>query len=139
MPDRPTPATVYRCYDKDERLLYVGMTSGRMRRFFRHSSDKEWWREIVRLELAHFETVEQAKEAETEAIIKESPKHNTLHNRHGLRPQSNIAVLYWQCRKCGVNFKVPRVVRTPRRLCDECWESHHAEREAAGKRARRYA
>ena len=39
--------TVYRLYDAERNLLYVGMTSNLKRRLQHHSSQREWWPDVA--------------------------------------------------------------------------------------------
>lgn len=74
MKDQPT--TVYRCYDVEGRLLYVGITILVTNRLARHQKDKVWWREAVRVELKHFDTRREAELDELHAIAHERPRWN---------------------------------------------------------------
>ena len=67
---------VYRVYDSDDALLYVGMSRSPFARFLSHSKSSDWFDSVTRLELAWYPDREQAKTAESAAILKESPKHN---------------------------------------------------------------
>lgn len=46
-------AAVYRMYDADERLLYVGCSVQWPIRMGQHQ-DKPWWQEVARVDLEHF-------------------------------------------------------------------------------------
>jgi hypothetical protein len=70
------PTTLYRFFDADGELLYVGITSVGGVRWSQHKSSKPWWPEIVTASLAHYETRTEAMAAESEAIRAEGPKHN---------------------------------------------------------------
>jgi len=56
--------TLYRFYDVDDALLYIGVAGNPGRRFEQHASHKEWWTDVVRVELEHFATREEAAGAE---------------------------------------------------------------------------
>lgn len=75
------PTTVYRLFDTDDRLLYVGIAGNPGRRFEQHRTDKAWWGDVARIDLEHFATREDALEAERHAITTERPTHNRIHNR----------------------------------------------------------
>lgn len=70
------PTTVYRLFDEDLRLLYVGVAGNPGRRFEQHSIEKPWWGDVAHVRLRHFDTREAALDAELEAIRKENPLHN---------------------------------------------------------------
>jgi hypothetical protein len=69
---------LYRCYDADDRLLYVGITESPGRRHARHRDDKAWWPEVAYVEWEFFETIGAAVDAERDAIENESPLHNKI-------------------------------------------------------------
>lgn len=76
--------TLYRFYDKNDQLLYVGISSNPARRAHEHSKDKPWWADVARSIMEHHPTRESAAAAEVAAIVTESPLHNVVHN--GPRP-----------------------------------------------------
>lgn len=69
-------AAVYRMYDADGQLLYVGHSKSALKRLGDHLNDKPWIQDVVDVNLEHFDTVEQAKAAESAAISNEFPLHN---------------------------------------------------------------
>lgn len=72
---------LYRFYDAEDRLLYVGITFDIRRRWRSHSKDKPWWRDSVRSTMEHFGSREEALAAEAAAIKAEQPIWNVVHNR----------------------------------------------------------
>ena len=69
-------AQLYRYYDKDVNLLYVGMSSNALRRVKEHQKDKEWYWDIVKITIENFDMHHELVEAEKEAIAKEQPRYN---------------------------------------------------------------
>ncbi len=69
-------AAVYRMYDADGQLLYVGHSKSALKRLGDHLQDKPWIDDVVDVRLEHFDTVEQAKASEAVAIWNEFPLHN---------------------------------------------------------------
>ena len=71
------PYCVYRIFDKDGTLLYVGVSREPLRRLQQHKSKKvKWFRFIARIDFEwHLDRV-SANKAETEAIEKEAPSYN---------------------------------------------------------------
>jgi len=70
---------LYRAYDADGRLLYIGRTSNLERRVAEHRTDKWWWRPLVvkiRAELSPSEV--DAKATELAAIKAEEPVFNQM-------------------------------------------------------------
>jgi hypothetical protein len=66
---------LYRVYDSEGRLLYVGSAAYTLARLVGHRS-KAWFRAAAKVEIEHFETAEQALSAEATAILTESPLYN---------------------------------------------------------------
>jgi hypothetical protein len=85
MTPAPVPAgattTLYRFYDADDRLLYVGISERGPERWRAHRKDKPWWTEVVRTTTEHYDNRAAALEAERAAIIAEQPAYNVVHNR----------------------------------------------------------
>lgn len=71
-------ATLYRFYDADDRLLYVGISLSVFQRWQQHSADKPWWQHVCRGVLEHFDTREAAAQAELCAIRDEDPLFNVI-------------------------------------------------------------
>lgn len=74
MPDVPT--SVYRFFDKDGTLLYVGITSSGMERFYTHSRLAPWWLMATTVQLEHHASREAALERESYLIKVEKPVWN---------------------------------------------------------------
>lgn len=66
---------LYRLYDGDGDLLYVGITNMPNARWAAHTL-KPWWKQVARKEVAWFDNRAQAEQAETLAIRQECPRHN---------------------------------------------------------------
>lgn len=77
--DRPT--AVYRFYDADERLLYVGITFSLGLRFAQHERSSEWWRFQRSVKVAWRDSRTLAAAEELAAIRSEKP----LYNKSGTR------------------------------------------------------
>ncbi len=71
--DRKT--AVYRLFDADGALLYVGASHDPKERLGRHK-DRAWGHEIARVKVAWFPNRRTALHREAVAISKESPRHN---------------------------------------------------------------
>lgn len=84
--DRLPPAvwietpTVYRLYDENGHLLYVGRTMNLGSRLGSHaaptSTSRAWWSKVAGIEMEVFATKKEAVEAEGLAIALESPLMN---------------------------------------------------------------
>lgn len=69
---------VYRCYNSQKRLLYIGSSAEWWNRFEYHRRRTLWWREVEEIALTHYPTIDDAVLAEAKAIRKEKPKYNQI-------------------------------------------------------------
>jgi len=68
---------LYRMYDKDGRLLYVGISKSALSRYAQHAIDKEWIRHVTRMEIETCRCTRDDIEAkERRAIREERPLYN---------------------------------------------------------------
>src|SRR5436190_14951554 len=92
MPESPERTALYRLYDADDRLLYVGVSNDPPYRMAQHAKDKPWWPTVATQKLEWLDTREEAFDAEKLAIFTERPKYNHVHNPspilHELRPMN---------------------------------------------------
>lgn len=72
--------TLYRHFDKDGVLLYVGISLSALGRLGQHADSSHWFKSIVSLTMEHFESRPEAMAAEVKAIKCEKPVHNKHHN-----------------------------------------------------------
>lgn len=89
---------LYRFYAADDSLLYVGLTRNPGRRIDKHAGEKSWWSDVARIEIAHFDSLPELREAERMAIQSEKPRHNIRMNgvkrsRRSSRPDSVTSVI----------------------------------------------
>lgn len=70
---------LYRYYDNQDQLLYVGITNDQSKRFSQHKV-KEWMQFIHTATFEHFENRKDAEFAEINAIKKELPLYNISHH-----------------------------------------------------------
>lgn len=82
----PHVHTLYRFFDGDSTLLYVGRTVDARSRFRTHERTKEWFDGVARIEREVFPTAESLATAEVAAIRSEHPLHNIQHAA-GRRPR----------------------------------------------------
>ena len=68
--------TLYRAYNSENELLYVGISHSVMARIGQHKNAGVWHGKCVRITLEHFATRELARKAENKAIKKEYPIYN---------------------------------------------------------------
>lgn len=95
------PTALYRFFDADGALLYVGITDCLGRRFRQHARRVSWWRAIARRTVILYATRAAALSAEDWAILSERPVHNVKGNsarRVGLPGMTGIP---WYSRAAG--------------------------------------
>lgn len=80
MPDSPERTALYRLYDADGHLLYVGITANPKARWSAHSRDKHWWPEVARKTIEWFETRTSAERIEKIEVEEERPRYNKVFN-----------------------------------------------------------
>ncbi|MEU0818923.1 GIY-YIG nuclease family protein [Streptomyces mirabilis] len=67
---------LYRAFDAEDTLLYVGITDSPVDRFKQHQATAEWWPIMVLREVEWLNTRSEAEQAEARAIKVEAPKFN---------------------------------------------------------------
>jgi len=75
-PRRNVPHFVYRCYDADDRLIYVGCTNSPLARMDGHRKGTHWFPEVVRVRHTVFPDRATGFARESAAIHLEKPKYN---------------------------------------------------------------
>ena len=88
------PCHVYRLFDYQDQLLYIGCSRLPAARKFSHA-DKHWYHEIATMTSVVFPDLRTARSAEAAAIEHEHPRHNEFHNIEKQRAARII------CRSCG--------------------------------------
>jgi len=87
---------LYRMYNVDDELLYVGITNDPKARFRTHSKLKDWWSEVDHIRVETFGSRDALAAAEMRAIDVERPRYNVI------RPRTSIpaAVAAGRCPTC---------------------------------------
>lgn len=75
------PTDLYRHFDADGALLYVGISLSALGRLQAHKSGSHWSSKIASVTIESFATREEALRAEKEAIRTERPRFNIAHAR----------------------------------------------------------
>src|SRR5262249_31908278 len=85
---------LYRAYDADGRLLYVGISLSAFNRLIDHKRDSGWASEMVTMTVERFPTREIAEWEERKAIKEQRPIWNRAHNNDKpLRKQPQFVTL----------------------------------------------
>jgi predicted GIY-YIG superfamily endonuclease len=74
------PHVLYRAFNAQGQLLYVGITMNPGNRFAQHSDEKPWWTDVADIRVEHFGSRDRVLAAEREAIKTEQPLFNVMHN-----------------------------------------------------------
>lgn len=80
----PYGAFVYRHFDADGRLLYIGCTCDPVVRIALHRAQSRWYEQIARIEMVRYPDPTLAIEAEADAIRVERPPYNTTGKPRGV-------------------------------------------------------
>ena len=71
---------LYRHFDSEGVLLYVGVSLSALTRLVAHQQNSHWFWDIGRVDVSKFETRQASLDAEIQAIRNEKPLYNILHN-----------------------------------------------------------
>jgi predicted GIY-YIG superfamily endonuclease len=77
---------LYRYYNLNRELLYVGISLNAMQRLMQHRDSKSWFDEISFISIQQCDSRKEALKLEKQAIEQEKPIHNRQHN-HALPHQ----------------------------------------------------
>lgn len=75
-PRHGRPTYVYRCYDADDRLIYVGCTVSPVQRMDQHRQTSWWHEQVARTRFIVFPNRDYALSMERQAIADENPRWN---------------------------------------------------------------
>jgi DNA-binding transcriptional regulator YiaG len=81
---------LYRHFDTDGRLLYVGISLSAVARLSAHFRDAVWCDQIARVEIESFASRAEAEVAEVEAIRLEKPRYNIRHRVQQSAPPEEL-------------------------------------------------
>ncbi len=80
---KPPGTKLYRHFDMQGRLLYVGISLSAIQRLGQHQKESRWFDSITRVEIETFRTRDEAMVAEAKAIATEHPLYNQKHQGYG--------------------------------------------------------
>src|SRR3990172_1752243 len=72
-------ACLYRHFDRDGKLLYIGVSLSVIGRLGCHKQNSHWFKKIAHIDIDQYSSKEAALIAEKLAIKKENPLHNIEH------------------------------------------------------------
>jgi len=113
------PHVLYRAFNAQGQLLYVGITMNPGSRFAQHSDEKPWWTDVADIRVEQFASRDEVLTAEREAIKSEQPLHNVAHsltNRPTLNRQVKSSQLAGKKRR-------PKGSGTVRQLPSGRWQA----------------
>lgn len=88
-----SPQALYRFFNADGDLLYVGISLNPFTRWKQHRSEKPWWVEVVNVTIQHYDDRETVSLAELDATKNERPRYNRTHNPDTLEGAERMASL----------------------------------------------
>lgn len=99
------PHIVYRYFDANDRLIYVGCTRSPKQRMDQHRMGSWWHSQSVRVRLLVFPNKEYARWKETQAIATENPRWNVRDRDRGLWTADDYADFLYALRQNGAALK----------------------------------
>lgn len=140
----PQITYVYRFYNSEDELLYVGITKSLEQRFRAHAKSKPWFGEVARSATERCRTLHVALAKESKAILTENPKYNKaiptmerhelLNVRAGSDPAQELSLIERLKAAEDANRRYAFVASENERLCARnrgLTEQLDAERESA--------
>lgn len=82
-PSNDDRTALYRLYDADGRLLYVGITNRPDHRWMNHAYTKTWWHLVSRKEVIWYGARAIAEKEERQAVRAEAPLFDATHRTGG--------------------------------------------------------
>lgn len=114
--------SLYRHFDGDDVLLYVGMSISVARRLVVHESVSVWFDQVRTITIEKFDNLLEAAEAEKQAIASESPKFNSQHSTTKPLDKEGIR-LSARGKRLGAKPKWPQPDRAQSERMLDLWHS----------------
>lgn len=67
---------MYRHYDSEDNLLYIGISINAVNRLNQHQKHSNWYKLIAKMTIENYASREELEKAEVVAIQEENPAHN---------------------------------------------------------------
>lgn len=87
-----TGTALYRLFNADGKLLYVGIADDLHRRWVQHARSKAWWPEVAKKTADWHDSRGDAEKAEVKAIEEELPLYNLMHRNALATPEGAAAM-----------------------------------------------
>ncbi|MFI2761350.1 type II toxin-antitoxin system prevent-host-death family antitoxin [Streptomyces echinatus] len=100
---------LYRLYDADGTLLYIGISHDPNARFEQHAKLKDWWPLVAQREVEWFDDRPTAATAEAEAIRSEDPEHNGTYSLRRDRRTARDVVAHDGLREVSLSLARPKI------------------------------
>lgn len=85
--------SLYRYFDKDGQLLYVGITKSLFNRQDQHSRTQPWWNDVASATFEHFDDRDIALAFEEQAIYSEWPLYNKAGNTIDINGRNHLLAI----------------------------------------------
>jgi hypothetical protein len=113
---------LYRHFDADGKLLYVGISLSALSRLAQHKDHSAWYKSIVNVTIQEFPSREEALAAERRAILEEQPAHNIrrpkpetpinkISKLRGTAQEASREMLVWRIAEFNPVYTIDEVAR----------------------------
>ncbi len=75
-----SPQALYRFWDKNNTLLYIGISNNFLGRIRQHTHTADWFQQAHNVTIEHYNSRAEVEQAEVKAIKAELPLYNKTHN-----------------------------------------------------------
>ena len=103
-PAKSDTHVLYRFYDAEGALLYIGITNNPPARFRQHRGAKSWWDAVANIKLETFDSRRALEVAERGAIKSEKPKYNIAMNRPSTKSRNRPSPRSRVCSSCQIGL-----------------------------------
>jgi hypothetical protein len=112
------PCDLYRHFDKDDQLLYIGISYSTLVRMTQHRDISFWFDEVRKITIEKFNSRDAASKAEKIAIEHEKPKYNQFYNidKIDIKNPNRPLGIYDIARLIGVSYHTIRKMKKANQL-----------------------
>jgi predicted GIY-YIG superfamily endonuclease len=120
-PAKGEPTALYRLYDADEQLIYVGITNNPANRWRRHQEVSLWWPKVATKTIEWLPDRESALTAERSLIEEHNPPYNSHWNTSEIKSRiyGEKHRAKWDRIKADLAANPPEWMKTGQFLPDE--------------------